>query len=93
MEHKLIVELVETKNGNFNKVTCSEKHYITSYKDGDDILSFSASTIVCCPLSVDIATVYRCITEEEYKSLSAQRDLAEEVRRKEELEKIEKERV
>lgn len=93
MEHKLIVELVETKNGNFNRVICPENHYITSYKDGDDILSFSASVVVCCPLSVDITTVYRCITEEEYKSLSAQRDLAEEVRRKEELEKIEKERV
>lgn len=93
MEHKLIVELVETKNGNFNRVTCPENHYITSYKDGDDILSFSASVVVCCPLSVDITTVYRCITEEEYKSLSAHRDLAEEVRRKEELEKREKESV
>ena len=75
--HELIIELVETKNGNFNRITCPENHYITSWHDEDDILEFNASKIVCCPLKVDIEATYRCITDEEWVALEGQRAEAE----------------
>lgn len=78
--HNLVVELVETKNGNFNKITCSEGHYITSWQDGDDILEFNASKVVCCPLKVDIEATYRCITEEEFVELEKKRIEAEKIK-------------
>ena len=75
--HQLIITNVETKNGSFNKVTCTDNHYITSWNDGDPILEFNASKIVCCPLKVDIEATYRCITEEDFERLSALREEAE----------------
>lgn len=68
-EHSLNIEYIETKNGNFNKITCPENHFITSWKEGDDILQFNASKVVCCPLKVNIEETYRCITQEEYLDL------------------------
>lgn len=76
--HELIIELVETKNGNFNRITCNEGHFITSWNEGDDILEFNASKVVCCPLKVDIEATYRCITEEEFVELEKKRMEAEE---------------
>lgn len=88
MAHELIIELVETKNGNFNKVTCPEGCWITSWNDGDDILTFNASKIICCPLKVDITATYHCIDEVDYNRLENARNVAEEVRRKEEEERM-----
>ena len=68
-EHSLVVEYIETKNGNFHKVTCPDGHFITSWNSEDDIRQFNASKIVCCPLKVDIEATYRCITQEEYLDL------------------------
>lgn len=86
--HDLLVELVETKNGNFNKITCSEGHYITSWRDGDDILEFNASKVVCCPLKVDIEATYRCITDEEWLELDTRRIEAEKIKIEEDMKKI-----
>jgi hypothetical protein len=82
--HELIIELVETKNGNFNKITCNEGHWITSWNEGDDILEFNASKVICCPLKVEIETTYRCIDNETYEVLEKQRDEAEKKRMEEE---------
>lgn len=75
--HQLIITKVDTKNGSFNKVTCTENHYITSWNDGDPILEFNASTVVCCPLKIDIEATYRCITTEEFERLTKLREEAE----------------
>ena len=44
MEHKIIVEYNEKYN--FNKVTCEQGHYMTTWVEGDDIKTFTASTIL-----------------------------------------------
>lgn len=76
-KHIFNVELVETKNGNFNRITCPDDCYITNWNDGDDILEFNASKIICCPLNVDVNATYRCITEDEYTNLKNRKDEAE----------------
>lgn len=81
--HELIIQLVETKNGNFNRITCNEGHWITSWRDGDNILEFNASKIVCCPLKVDIEATYRCIDDETYAKLEGQREAEEMIKREE----------
>lgn len=86
MAHELNVELVETKNGSFNRVTCPEECWITSWNEGDDILEFNASKIICCPLKVDVAATYHCIEEVDYSRYENARLVAEEIRRKQELE-------
>ena len=88
-EHILNIELVETKNGNFNRITCPENHYITSWREEDDILEFNASKIVCCPLKVDIEATYRCITDEEWITLEGQRAEAEKIKIEEDRRRIE----
>lgn len=87
--HDLVVQLVETKNGNFNRITCPENHYITGWHEGDDILEFNASKIVCCPLKVDIEATYRCITDEEWVTLEGQRAEAEKIKIEEDRRRIE----
>ena len=78
--HKIIIELNEKYN--FNKITCTENHYITSWKEGDDIKEYSSSTLIYAPTSVD-TSVYRCVTEEEHnKLMELQRIAIEEEERK-----------
>lgn len=84
-KHAYNIELVETKNGSFNRITCPDDCYITSWNEGNDILEFNASKVICCPLKVEINATYRCITEAEYKVLEAQREEAEKVRMEEEM--------
>lgn len=74
---EFVIELVETKNGSFNKTTCEEGHWITNWKEGDDILNFNASKIVCTPLSVDVNKEYRCVSDEEYERLTKEREVKE----------------
>lgn len=62
MEHKLIVEYNETYN--FNKVTCSEGHYLTSW-DKQDIKEYSATKLMYCPVNANL-DIYYCITDEEH---------------------------
>lgn len=65
--HKIIVEYNEKYN--FNKVTCEQGHYMTTWVEGDDIKTFTASTIMYCPITFDLSK-YHCITNEEYETLS-----------------------
>lgn len=70
-EH-LIVEINEKFN--FKKVSCKEGHYITDWNK-DDILDFTSSTVMYCPMSVDLS-VYYCISEEEYNELMEKQMIA-----------------
>lgn len=46
------------------KVTAEEGFYISDYKEGDDILTFSSSKLMFAPLGTDLSNL-REITEEE----------------------------
>ena len=50
---------------NFNKVTCTEGHFITNW-DGVDYREYTASTIMYAPVSVNLDEFY-CVTEEQHK--------------------------
>lgn len=65
-EHKIIVEYNEKYN--FNKLTCTEGHYITDWEEGDDIKNYSSSQLIFAPVNVDV-TKYYCVTEEENERL------------------------
>lgn len=51
------------------KVTAEEGFYISDYKEGDDILSYSSSVIMFAPLGTDLSNLKE-ITEEENNRLS-----------------------
>jgi hypothetical protein len=51
------------------KVTAEEGFYISDYKEGDDILSYSSSVLMFAPLGTDLSNL-RDITEEENKRYS-----------------------
>jgi hypothetical protein len=51
------------------KVTADEGFYISDYKEGDDILSYSSSKVMFAPLGTDLSNL-REITEEENKRYS-----------------------
>lgn len=48
------------------KVTAEDGFYISDYKEGDDILSYSSSKVMFAPLGTDLSNL-RDITEEENK--------------------------
>ena len=50
---------------NFNKVTCTEGHFITNW-DGVDYKDYVASTIMYTPATTNLDNYY-CVTEEEHK--------------------------
>ena len=68
MNKHLKVEVNEKYN--YKKVSCTEGHRITNW-DKEDIKSFTASTMMFCPMNYDLEQFY-CITNEEYETLSAQ---------------------
>jgi hypothetical protein len=71
---------------NYYEVSCNEGHYITNW-DGEDILAFSACSVLFASLDSDISTFY-CITKEQYDELMAKQEEAikeEEKRREEEM--------
>ena len=49
----------------FNEVRSNEGYVLTSYTDGDDIMTYYSTTIICAPKAVDIETKYKAITIEE----------------------------
>ena len=49
----------------FNEIRSNEGYVLTSYIDGDDILEYYSTTIICAPKAVDIEHKYRTITLEE----------------------------
>lgn len=49
---------------NFNKVTCTEGHYITNW-DGENYITYTASTIMYTPTNVNLDEYY-CVTEQQH---------------------------
>ena len=76
-EHSIIVEKNETYN--FFKITCPEGHYLTTYKEGDDIMLYSDSKEVYTPLTAD-TSLWHCITDEQHAAYIEARDKANEER-------------
>lgn len=76
-EHQAIIEKNETYN--FFKITCTEGHYLTTYKDGDDITLYSDSLEVYTPLTAD-TSLWHCITEAQHAAYIEARDKAIEER-------------
>jgi hypothetical protein len=56
------------------KVTADEGFYISEYKEGDDILTFSSSKLMFAPLGTDLSNL-REITEEENNRYSELQEL------------------
>ena len=54
-----------TEKEKFNEVRPNEGYVLTSYTDGDDIMTYYSTTIICAPKAVDIETKYKAITLEE----------------------------
>lgn len=87
MEH--IISKVFNEQYNFWTITCPQGDKITSFKDGDDIKTYSAFTIAYCPKNADLDR-YRCITSEEDAKYRKQlEDLLEEERKAELLKEFE----
>ena len=78
-EHQVIIE--KNEQYNFFKITCTEGHYLTTYKDGDDIMLYTDSTEVYTPLNAD-TSLWHCITDEQHAAYIEARDKANEERMK-----------
>lgn len=86
MEHT--ISKVFNEQYNFWTISCPQGYKITSYKDGDDIKTYSAFTIAYCPKNADL-DIYRCITDEEDVKYTKQlEDFLEEERKAELLEEF-----
>ena len=61
------------KTDKYIKVIAEDGHYLTSYKDGDDILNYAYATKQYSPLTYDI-TKLREITQEESDKLAKEQE-------------------
>ncbi len=75
-------EIIVNTTELFHELTCEKGHYITAYHEEDDILTFSASKLMYCPLNTDLSK-YHCITDEEYNILSGKKQIAENIKESE----------
>lgn len=78
-EHQVIIE--KNEQYNFFKITCPEGHYLTTYKEGDDIMLYTDSLEVYTPLTAD-TSLWHCITNEQHAAYIEARDKANEERMK-----------
>lgn len=70
------MELTEKINkAGFKEIYCSEGHWITDWKEGDDIVEFNACKVVYTGVDRDIND-FRCITDEEKNRLEKMADEA-----------------
>ena len=76
-EHQVIIE--KNEQYKFFKITCPKGHYLTTYKDGDDITLYSDSLEVYTPLNAD-TSLWHCITGEQHAAYIEARDKANEER-------------
>lgn len=76
-EHSIIVE--KNEQYKFFKITCPEGHYLTTYKEGDDIMLYSDSKEVYTPLTAD-TSLWHCVTEAQHAAYIEARDKANEER-------------
>ena len=58
----------------FNEMRSNEGYVLTSYIDGDDILEYYSTTIICAPKAVNIEHKYRTITLEEDAKLQEEKE-------------------
>ncbi len=58
----------------FNEIRPNEGYVLTSYTDGDDILEYYSTTVICAPKAVDIEHKYRTITLEEDAKLQEEKE-------------------
>ena len=59
----------------FNEIRPTEGYVLTSYIDGDDIMTYYSTTIICAPKTVDIEHKYKAITIEEDAKLKEAKEL------------------
>ena len=59
----------------FNEIRPNEGYVLTSYADGDDIMTYYSTTIICAPKTVDIEHKYKAITIEEDAKLKEAKEL------------------
>ena len=59
----------------FNEIRPTEGYVLTSYTDGDDIMTYYSTTIICAPKAVDVESKYRTITIEEDAKLKEAKEL------------------
>lgn len=59
----------------FNEMRSNEGYVLTSYADGDDILEYYSTTVICAPKAVDIESKYKAITLEEDAKLQEAKEL------------------
>lgn len=59
----------------FNEIRPTEGYVLTSYADGDDIMTYYSTTIICAPKTVEIEHKYKAITLEEDAKLKEAKDL------------------
>lgn len=59
----------------FNEIRPTEGYVLTSYADGDDIMTYYSTTIICAPKAVDVEHKYRTITIEEDAKLKEAKEL------------------
>lgn len=69
----------------FNEMRSVEGYVLTSYIDGDDILEYYSTTVICAPKAVDIEHKYRVITVEEDAELQQLKE--------QKMEELDKERL
>ena len=58
----------------FNEMRSNEGYVLTSYIDGDDILEYYSTTVICAPKAVDVEHKYRTITLEEDAKLQEEKE-------------------
>ena len=64
-----------TEKTNFNEIRPTEGYVLTSYTDGDDIMTYYSTTIICAPKTVEIEHKYKAITIEEDAKLKEAKEL------------------
>lgn len=85
-ENEIVIE--KNERYHFFKITCPKGHYLTTYKDGDDITLYSDSKEVYTPLTADTSK-WHCITDEQHAAYIEARDKAIEERMEEERKRME----
>lgn len=59
----------------FNEMRPNEGYVLTSYIDGDDIMTYYSTTVICAPKAVDVESKYKAITIEEDAKLKEAKEL------------------
>lgn len=69
------MKIIVKEQFSFKEIFADEGKYLTTYNEGDDIKTYSASRQIIAPISYD-ESVLKEITEEEHNELQAAYDAA-----------------